>query len=75
MSSNSAIEQYLILSKQAKDKALETIISQVLNDPKIYVFGEFLSLPQVQALGPQNKYLRTLNLFAYETFKEYTKAP
>lgn len=38
----SQIEQFLILAKGQKAKALETIIDQILSHPSIYVFGEFL---------------------------------
>lgn len=44
MSENSHIEQFLILAKNQKSKALETIIEQVLSHPNIFVFGEFLTL-------------------------------
>jgi len=44
MVSNTAVEQYLALAKNAQNKALENIIERVLGDPKLFVFGEFLSL-------------------------------
>jgi hypothetical protein len=44
---NIYIEQYLILAKNQKAKALETIIDQILTHQGIFVFGEFLSLPNV----------------------------
>ena len=46
------IEKFLIIAKNQKGKAIETIIEQVLSDPHIYVFGEFISLPTVQDVSP-----------------------
>jgi hypothetical protein len=37
----------------------------------IYVFGEFLSQSNFQELGPANKHLATLELFAYENYTAY----
>jgi hypothetical protein len=37
------IEEMLTLSKGQKARALETIIEQILSNPLIFVFGEFLS--------------------------------
>lgn len=48
MSENQYIEQFMILAKNQKAKALETIIEQVLSHANIFVFGEFLHLPNVQ---------------------------
>ena len=46
-----------------------------MKDPAIFVFGEFLVLENVKALGPQNKFLTTMKLFAYDTFMTYAKSP
>ena len=37
----------LILIKGQKPKAVETIIEQIISNPMIFVFGEFLSQPNV----------------------------
>ena len=37
------IEEMLTLAKGQKARALETIIEQILSNPLIFVFGEFLS--------------------------------
>lgn len=42
------IEEFLTLSKTLKAKALETVVDQILSNPLIYVFGEFLSQPNFQ---------------------------
>ena len=41
------IEEMLILVKGQKSKALETIIDQIISNPLIFVFGEFLSQPNI----------------------------
>ena len=71
---NGAIESYLILINGKSQKGVEMVINNVLENPYIYVFGEFLSLPNVQALGPNNKFFKTLNLFAFENYMTYTKS-
>ncbi len=45
---NSKIEEFLTLSKGQKSKALETIIEQILSNPLIFVFGEFLAQTNFQ---------------------------
>ena len=76
MSSQSEkIEGMLIMAKDKTGRALEDIIDRVLTQPQIFVFGEFLDLPNVQQLGSQSKHLKTLNLFAYGTITEYKRRP
>jgi hypothetical protein len=41
------VEEMLILIKGQKPKAVETIIEQIISNPMIFVFGEFLSQPNV----------------------------
>jgi hypothetical protein len=67
------MQEYLALSTNAKGQVLENNIERMLNDGKTFVFGEFLSLPQVQSLGATNKHLCTLNLFAFESYIDYKK--
>jgi COP9 signalosome complex subunit 7 len=55
MSENQYIEQFMILAKNQKSKALETIIEQVLSHANIFVFGEFLNLPNVQDVSTPPK--------------------
>ncbi len=42
MSGNPYLEQYIILAKNQKSKALETLIEKVLADANIFVFSEFI---------------------------------
>ncbi|CDW71884.1 cop9 signalosome complex subunit 7b [Stylonychia lemnae] len=69
--STTQIEQFLILAKGQKSKALETIIDQILSHGLIYVFGEFLSQPNFMDIGADNKFFRTLELFAYDNYLVY----
>jgi len=71
------LEQFTILAKSAKGAACLELIKQVLEAPGIHVFGELLAMPNIAELanGPNSKYWNTLNIFAYGTYKEYTKNP
>ena len=44
---NAAIESYLISLNGRGQKGVEMVLNNVLNDRNIYVFGEFLALPNV----------------------------
>jgi hypothetical protein len=46
------IEEMLTLAKGQKAKALEHIIDQILSNPLIFVFGEFLSQPNFIEVTP-----------------------
>jgi len=48
MSSNSAMEQFILLSKTTKGAAAVELIRQALEVPGIYVFGELLEMPNIQ---------------------------
>ena len=51
---------------------------QVLNNKKVYVFGELLALPTVQELANSPEFDKTfqcLQLFAYGTYQDYLRAP
>ncbi|XP_025058528.1 COP9 signalosome complex subunit 7b isoform X2 [Alligator sinensis] len=67
------LEQFILLAKGTSGSALTTLISQVLEAPGVYVFGELLELPNVQELaeGPNAAYFQLLNLFAYGTYPDY----
>lgn len=43
--------QFLVLAKAAKGAASVALIQQVLSSKKIFVFGELLSMPNVQAVS------------------------
>jgi len=69
-----ALEGFVTLVQSSKGKACQMVISQVLRDPKIYVFGELLSEPNVQELDkmPDLKpWLDLLRIFAYGTYSDY----
>ncbi|XP_078524301.1 COP9 signalosome complex subunit 7b isoform X1 [Lissotriton helveticus] len=72
-SSSNVLEQFLILARSTKGSALPALVSQVLEAPGVYVFGDLLEIPCVQELaeGPNAAYLQLLNLFAYGTYKDY----
>ena len=67
------LEPYLILAKAQKGRACAALISQVLSNKKIFVFGELLDVPSVAALKDteHNQSLQTLELFAYGTWGAY----
>lgn len=68
------LDAYCILGKTAKSLAVVSLINQVTGHKKIFVFGEFLALPNVQALkGTEHEpYLTLLEIFAYGTYADYT---
>jgi len=45
------IEAMLIMAKDKTGRALEDIIERVLSQPEIFVFGEFIDLPNVQQVS------------------------
>ncbi|XP_034377711.1 LOW QUALITY PROTEIN: COP9 signalosome complex subunit 7b [Arvicanthis niloticus] len=71
--SSNLLEQFILLAKGTSGSALTTLISQVLEAPGVYVFGELLELANVQELaeGANASYLQLLNLFAYGTYPDY----
>lgn len=71
--SSNLLEQFILLAKGTSGSALTTLISQVLEAPGVYVFGELLELANVQELaeGANAAYLQLLNLFAYGTYPDY----
>lgn len=51
------IEEFLTLAKGQKSKAVETLIDQILSNPLLYVFGEFLAQPNFQEVSQSHIYL------------------
>ena len=45
------IEAMLIMAKDKSGRALEEIVDKVLSMPEIFVFGEFIELPNVQQVS------------------------
>ncbi|XP_054286834.1 COP9 signalosome complex subunit 7b-like [Macrosteles quadrilineatus] len=74
-SSNNPLEQFVLLAKSAKGAAAMELIRQVLAAPGVFVFGELLDMPNIKELenGPNINYYRTLNLFAYGTYRQYVE--
>jgi COP9 signalosome complex subunit 7 len=52
MVSNSKIEQYVLLAKGLRGLALCDLINKATAEPGLHTFGELLSLPHVQEVGP-----------------------
>lgn len=73
ISTNHPLEQFVLLAKGAKGQACAELIKQVLEAPGVHVFGELLEMPNIKELetGPYASHLKTLNLFAYGTYKDY----
>jgi len=44
----SPLEPFLLLLKDAKGAGAASVLTQAMGAPNIYVFGEFLDLPNVQ---------------------------
>ncbi|KOB68829.1 putative COP9 signalosome complex subunit 7A [Operophtera brumata] len=70
---NHPLEQFVLLAKGAKGSACAELIKQVLDAPGVHVFGELLEMPNIQELeeGPYATHFKSLNLFAYGTYKDY----
>ena len=79
-----SILQACELARHQSGLALAALIDDVLQNPKIYVFGELLSVPSVallSQLNPQDadnaslvKSYKTLELFAFGTYMDYKSA-
>ncbi|BFZ23429.1 hypothetical protein BsWGS_26468 [Bradybaena similaris] len=67
------LEPFLLLLKDAKGAGAASILNQAMGAPNVYVFGEFLDLPNVQELatGAYASVHQLLNVFAYGTYKDY----
>lgn len=82
VSMSESLASFCTLAQGQEGLALVFLIEKVLSSPKIYTFGEFLSLPNVSALSgdasasqtDREKCLQsynTLELFAYGTYHDY----
>lgn len=67
--------KFTVLLNNAKGDGLKTVISQVLTNSTIYRFKWVINHPNVSAIKGTKleKYLNTLNLFAYGMYSEYLK--
>jgi len=67
-----ALQQYLLLAKNAKGKAAVALITQALNAPGLYHFGELLSHPNIAPLEQSDKSsFDALRIFAFGTLTDY----
>lgn len=53
--SSNLLEQFILLAKGTSGSALTALISQVLEAPGVYVFGELLELANVQEVRAVSK--------------------
>lgn len=70
----SPLSQFVILARSAQGRAVEALVRQALDHSGVFVFGELLDCPNVQALegSPDSrKLLDLLRIFAYGTFPDY----
>ena len=67
-------QQFHVLIKDFKGKALEKVIERIL-ESEIYITSEFLNSPNIQSLKKGNKYYDTLYLFSMLTYNDYKKSP
>jgi len=70
----SPLSQFVILAQTAQGRACEALVGQVLDHSGIFVFGELLDCPNVQAMhaSPEGaRLLELLRIFAYGTYPDY----
>ena len=67
-----AHEQFLVLAKSQKGRALVSLLEKVLESPKIFVFSELLEMKAVQDLRATEfaSHYSRLELFAYGTYQQ-----
>lgn len=72
-STNSPLEQFVLLAKGAKGAAAVELIKQTLEAPGVYVFGELLDMPNIKELEGSkfHNYYELLQVFAHGTYKTY----
>jgi len=72
-----ALQPYATLAKSQKGKQVTAVIQQALSAPNVFVFGELLEVPSVQALvgTDDGVYFELLKIFAYGTYVDYKKNP
>ncbi|XP_054164080.1 COP9 signalosome complex subunit 7b-like [Oppia nitens] len=71
---SAAMEQFLILAKTCKGLSAVELIRQVVESPHIYVFGEFLDIPNIGDLAnncDHKPYYDLLVLFAFGQYSDY----
>lgn len=48
LTEGSALQQYCVLAKSSKGKAVTALIQQVISAPNVFVFGELIDMPNVK---------------------------
>ena len=51
MDSESKIQQFLLLGKNARGRSCAEIIAKATSEPGLFAFGELLDMPNVQEVG------------------------
>jgi len=71
----SPLSGFVLLAKTAQHRACEDLVKRALEHSTVFVFGELLDCPSIQALGEGSedgrKLLELLKVFAYGTYPEY----
>ena len=62
--------QFLVLAKGAKGAACVALIQQVLSSKKLFVFGELLAMPNVQAVNKAAKNISCAYTWEYQYDKK-----
>lgn len=71
---SSPLSQFVILAQTAQGRACEALVRQALDHSGVFVFGELLDCPNVQALQATlegSRLLELLRIFAYGTYPDY----
>lgn len=69
-----AIEQYLLLAKNAPPRAAAELVIQATSAPGAFIFAELLEKPSIKALKDSSDYSghhELLEIFSWGTWKEY----
>jgi len=70
----SPLSQFVILAQTTQGRACEALVRQALDLSGVFVFGELLDCPNVQALASDaesRQLLELLRIFAYGTYPDY----
>jgi len=68
------LSQFVILAQSAQGRACEALVKQALDHSGVFVFGELLDCPNVQALAESEggqKLIELLRIFAYGAYPDY----
>lgn len=70
---NPEIVPFCLLAQSQKGRACSALVQQVLGHRKIFLFGELLAIPSIASLAESEfaKDYRTLELFAFGTYRDY----